>query len=104
MFLVGLALLWRLVRRAWRRQITKEEAILVTGCDSGFGLNIAKALAERTEAMVFAGYVTEAGRATLEGFGERVKPLRLDVTQQAEVAAAFQTLNQSGKKTMGRSQ
>lgn len=99
--LVGLALVWRLVRRAWRRQITKEEAILVTGCDSGFGLAIAKALAERTEATVFAGYVTDAGRAQLDSFGDRVKPLRLDVTQQTEVAAAFQALSQSGKTLWG---
>mmetsp|Transcript_70919 Transcript_70919/g.140718 ORF Transcript_70919/g.140718 Transcript_70919/m.140718 type:complete len:318 (+) Transcript_70919:52-1005(+) len=98
---VGLALLWRLVRRAWRRQITKEEAILVTGCDSGFGLSIAKALVERTEATVFAGYVTDAGRSKLEGFGERVKPLKLDVTQQADVEAAFQALSQSGKTLWG---
>ena len=83
--LVGLALQWRFVRRAWRHQITKEQAILVTGCDSGFGFSIVKALAERTHATVFAGYVTDAGRAQLEGFGEHVKPLRLDVTQQTEV-------------------
>merc|ERR1719325_214018 len=97
----GLVLLWRLARRAWRRQITQDEAILVTGCDSGFGLNIAKALAERTEATVFAGYVTDAGRAQLDSFGERVKPLRLDVTQQTEVAAAFEALSQSGKTLWG---
>ena len=99
--LVGLALLWGFVRRAWHRQITEEEAILVTGCDSGFGLDIAKALAERTEATVFAGYVTDAGRAQLDSFGDRVKPLRLDVTQQTEVAAAFQALSQSGKTLWG---
>jgi len=89
------------VRRVWRRQITKDEAVLVTGCDSGFGLDIVKALAERTEATVFAGYVTDAGRTELEGLGERVKPLRLDVTKQEEVADAFQALSQSGKTLWG---
>lgn len=89
------------MRRVWRRQITKDEAVLVTGCDSGFGLDIVKALAERTEATVFAGYVTDAGRTELEGLGERVKPLRLDVTKQEEVADAFQALSQSGKTLWG---
>jgi len=63
-------------------------AVVVTGCDSGFGKAIAVDAAE-------AGYTVFAGCLTAESFGQfrehpRVIPFKLDVTNDEDVANAFE--------------
>jgi len=105
MFWVGVGILlfviWRIARPYWRRRPTENEAILVTGCDSGFGFHIAKALVEATDAAVFAGYVTQEGATQLKALGPRVHAIALNVTSDSEVDAAFEAIEKSGKVLMG---
>jgi len=102
LFLVALLFqLWRVLRRYLRRQLVESDAVLVTGCDSGFGLRIVKALVEKTEAAVFAGYVTQEGSRALASLGPRVHPVPLDVTKDAEVQDAFAEVASSGKSLRG---
>ncbi len=60
--------------------------ILVTGCDSGFGKALATTLGEKGW-KVYAACLTDVGAAALAA-AANVSPVRMDVTQQAEVDAA----------------
>lgn len=99
--LIALNVLWRFLRKRWRRALTQSEAVLVTGCDSGFGFTIVKELLEQTEVMIFAGYITEDGRKSLAKLGSRVTPLQLDVTSNEEAQDAFAAIAKSGVALRG---
>merc|ERR1712216_76404 len=92
---------WALIRRRWRRELTDGECILVTGCDSGFGFIIARAIASHTKATVFAGRVTDEGAQRLRKLGARVEVLQLDVTKDADVDMAVKAVESSGKALCG---
>ncbi|XP_043854102.1 D-beta-hydroxybutyrate dehydrogenase, mitochondrial isoform X2 [Dromiciops gliroides] len=77
------------------------KAVLVTGCDSGFGLSIAKHLHSRGF-MVFAGCLLkdkgEAGSKELDAMNcERMKTVQLDVCDSAEVEKAIQFIQENLK-------
>lgn len=98
---VALWVLWCIVRRSWRRTLNADEAVLVTGCDIGFGYAIVQALHQWTAASIYAGCVTEEGRRRLAVLGTRVTALQLDVTESAEVTAAFEMISGSGQSLRG---
>lgn len=98
---VALHAAWTLFRRRWRRRLTAGEAVLVTGCDSGFGARIVEVLLDKSDATIYAGYVTDEGGKKLSALGERVVPLRMDVTKDSDVAAAFDALKKSGMPLRG---
>lgn len=60
--------------------------VLITGCDSGFGKALARALAERGWP-VYAACLTDKGAAALAAV-PNVAAVRMDVTRQEEVDAA----------------
>ena len=71
------------------RAEANELAIVITGCDSGFGLALARNLAERGY-KVFAGCLNPALAAAADASAQSPAPvfLQMDVTSGAEVAAA----------------
>mmetsp|Transcript_61632 Transcript_61632/g.159982 ORF Transcript_61632/g.159982 Transcript_61632/m.159982 type:complete len:315 (+) Transcript_61632:53-997(+) len=93
--------LWRQIRKRWRRMLEEKEVVLVTGCDSGFGLAIVKALLKHTAASVIAGAVTKQGIKVLEELGSRVKAVEMDVTKDEQVDRVFKELEASGKPLAG---
>ncbi|NWS67035.1 BDH protein, partial [Crotophaga sulcirostris] len=94
--LLPLLALLVLLGRRWRRGAAPLDpagrAVLITGCDSGFGHLLALRL-HRLGFTVFAGCLSPAGdgarrlRREAEG-GGRLRVLRLDVTRQRDVLAA----------------
>mmetsp|Transcript_57168 Transcript_57168/g.121563 ORF Transcript_57168/g.121563 Transcript_57168/m.121563 type:complete len:331 (+) Transcript_57168:127-1119(+) len=90
-----------------RRRLDAEDAVLVTGCDSGFGLAIVKTLLLETGATVVAGAVTKEGLERLKKMGGekngngRVVALLLDVTKDEDVKKAIEEIASSGKKLAG---
>jgi len=93
--------LWAAVRRRWRRALGSGDAVLVTGCDSGFGLGVVEGLLARTEALVVAGAVTQPGLDRLRALGSRVIAVQMDVTKDADVAAALAEVQRSGRALAG---
>mmetsp|Transcript_47171 Transcript_47171/g.119605 ORF Transcript_47171/g.119605 Transcript_47171/m.119605 type:complete len:315 (-) Transcript_47171:104-1048(-) len=93
--------LWCQIRRRWRRMLEEKEVVLVTGCDSGFGLAIVKALLKHTKVSVIAGAVTKQGLKGLEELGSRVKAVEMDVTKDEHVDKVFKDLEASGKPLVG---
>ncbi|NQV87840.1 MAG: SDR family oxidoreductase [Woeseiaceae bacterium] len=76
-----------------------QKAILVTGSSSGIGLNITKTLAAN-------GYLVYAGarkQTDLDALNQipNVRSVRLDVTKQAEIDAAVETVRAGGKGLYG---
>ena len=64
--------------------------ILVTGCDSGFGHELAKRL-DSLGCHVFAGCLTEKGETELrKTCSERLCPVSLDVTKHDSIRKAFE--------------
>lgn len=96
-----LALLSKWLSQRWRHVLSKDEVVLVTGCDSGFGLAIVHALRDNTNVSIFAGYITEDGGIMLAALGPRVIAVPMDVTKDDEVAAAFASVEASGKPLRG---
>merc|ERR1719162_2693763 len=96
-------LLWCVVRRYLlpRRALTEKDAVVVTGCDSGFGLSIVKALLQHTGCTVFAGCVTKDGLQQLKPLGSRVRAVQMDVTKDEDVARVFKDLAAGGKSLAG---
>ncbi|XP_074153902.1 D-beta-hydroxybutyrate dehydrogenase, mitochondrial isoform X3 [Sminthopsis crassicaudata] len=77
------------------------KAVLITGCDSGFGLSIAKHLHARGFT-VFAGCLLKdkgkEGSQELDAMNcDRMKTLQLDVCKCAEVNKAIETIQKSLK-------
>jgi len=63
--------------------------IFVTGCDSGFGHELAKRL-DLLGCHVFAGCFTEKGETELKKIcSERLNPVPLDITKHDSIARAF---------------
>ncbi|XP_072713549.1 D-beta-hydroxybutyrate dehydrogenase, mitochondrial-like isoform X1 [Ciconia boyciana] len=93
--LLLLLLLPLLLARLWRRRAAPLEpagrAVLITGCDSGFGHLLALRL-HRLGFTVFAGCLCPDGegarRLQREAAGGRLRVLRLDVTRARDVLAA----------------
>ncbi|XP_051847543.1 D-beta-hydroxybutyrate dehydrogenase, mitochondrial isoform X2 [Antechinus flavipes] len=78
------------------------KAVLVTGCDSGFGLSIAKHL-HAMGFTVFAGCLLkdkgEAGSQELDAMNcDRMKTIQLDVCKSAEVNKAIETIQENLKE------
>lgn len=111
---LALLLPWLLFRavRPWLRDAAslKGQAVLITGCDHGFGAAVALTLAAHGT-VVFAGVLNEdSGRRLLErqkqqgaakGAPEPLRPLVLDVTKDADVAAAVLAVEKSGVPLRG---
>ncbi len=64
---------------------------LITGCSKGLGREIAKAVLARGDCLVATARDVRSLEALVEAGGERVLPLRVDVTVQTEVDAAVAT-------------
>lgn len=75
------------------------KAVLVTGASSGIGRKIT----ERLAADGYFVYATARKDADLKALGaiKNVQPLRLDVTQAADIAAAVETVNKGGRGLYG---
>ncbi|KAF1551331.1 D-beta-hydroxybutyrate dehydrogenase, mitochondrial, partial [Eudyptes moseleyi] len=95
LLLLLLFLLPLLLARLWRRRAAPLEpagrAVLITGCDSGFGHLLALRL-HRLGFTVFAGCLSPGGegarRLQREAAAGRLRVLRLDVTRARDVLAA----------------
>jgi NAD(P)-dependent dehydrogenase (short-subunit alcohol dehydrogenase family) len=75
--------------------IERREAVVVTGASSGIGADAAALLA-REGYVAYAGVRSDADAARVATLHERVKPLRLDVTDADSVADAARTVRESG--------
>jgi NAD(P)-dependent dehydrogenase (short-subunit alcohol dehydrogenase family) len=64
-------------------------AVLITGCDSGFGKSLAEKLDKAGQFLVLAGVFTDQGRDQYEG-KQNIIPISVDVTSDQSVAAAFE--------------
>lgn len=94
--------LWQIVRNRLRRDINADTTILVTGCDSGFGFSIVRALREKTGALIVAGAVTENGLQRLKSLGRgRVIPVTMDVTKDSDVEKVFAEVEAIGNPLVG---
>ena len=96
----SLKALWQWLRRGRILTSYDSYSVLLTGCDSGFGKATALALRSRGF-RVFAGCLTEAGRGSLAAHADAgLIPLRLDVTSDADVADAMETVKKSSGKPL----
>jgi len=102
----GSTLLLLLLRRWWiNREVAnlRARAVLITGCDSGFGRATALQLVKKHQVKVFAGCLTESGLKSLEtecASPLRLTPFLLDVTNEESVKNAF-TLVRDNLKGQG---
>ena len=79
------------------------QAILITGCDTGFGHEASQRLAAAGW-VVYAGCLTDAGmaalaekgRAAVGGGGGKLVPVQMDVTKQADVDRVVKRLVDDG--------
>ena len=98
---VGLFVLYKLVDRLLRLpRINRysDRYILVTGCDSGFGFELAKRL-DSLGCHVFAGCLTESGETRLrKSCTGRVLTIPLDVSMPDSVRKASQTVSKKLKE------
>jgi len=70
----------------------EKKAVLITGCDSGFGYELAKKLDSRG-LQVFAGCLTSDGQAKLRSeCSTRMTTLELDVVNQSDIQKAFEVV------------
>lgn len=102
---IAVTLSYVLSRFVWARVFVTDvsgegRAVLITGCDTGFGHRLAKRLS-RKGFLVFASCIsfTSPGASELKGFSN-VNVLELDVTKQEQVDKAFDTI----KKHLGKRQ
>jgi hypothetical protein len=78
----------------WRHEEPNDERpIVITGCDTGFGHDLAFALAEKGW-KVIAGCLTEKGMANLMYYrpNENLLAVKLDVTKEEDIAALVSKL------------
>lgn len=76
-----------------------QQAVLVTGASTGIGRKITEVLAERGY-FVYAGARKQADLDALDAL-ENVQAVRLDVTIQAEIDAAVETVREGGRGLYG---
>ncbi len=88
-----------LCARAQPAEQTASKAVLVTGASSGIGRKITEHLA----ADGYIVYATARKEEDLKALGaiKNVQPLRLDVTQPADVAAAVDAVTKAGRGLYG---
>ncbi|XP_071957077.1 D-beta-hydroxybutyrate dehydrogenase, mitochondrial-like [Antedon mediterranea] len=73
----------------------KGKAVLITGCDTGFGYQLSKAL-DRLGYLVYAGCLFQDGENAKElekATSSNLTILQLDVTNDKQVSEAFQLIN-----------
>ena len=81
---------WKYFRSVLRESL-ENEAVVVTGCDSGLGWAIVQRLVlER--AIVFATCLTPAGLQKCKDLGSCVIPCRVDITSDEDVARLVATV------------
>ena len=78
---------------------TSSKAVLVTGASSGIGRKITEHLAEKG----YFVYATARKEEDLKALGtiKNVQPLRLDVTQPTDIAAALDAVTKAGRGLYG---
>ncbi|MEM7708401.1 MAG: SDR family oxidoreductase [Pseudomonadota bacterium] len=78
---------------------TSQKAVLVTGASSGSGRVIAETLAQRG----YFVYATARKQADLDAINaiDNIQAVRLDVTEQAEIDAAVETVRRGGRGLYG---
>ena len=70
----------------------EKKAVLITGCDSGFGYELAKKLDARG-LQVFAACLTAEGQAKLKSeCSQRLTTLKVDVAEQNDVQKALEVV------------
>lgn len=72
----------------WKYDKPEGRAVLVTGCDRGFGHDLVLALAEKGW-KVYAGCLTDAGIKSLSDKFPTLIPVKLDVTKNDEIKAVL---------------
>jgi len=94
-------ILCRVVSRKWRMSDLSNKAVLITGCDSGFGKALTQQLASKGIS-VFAACLTEQGKNDL-GKVKNVQAFQMDVTKDESVKAGveFVTKNLKGQVLWG---
>lgn len=70
-----------------KRYPTRELAVVITGCDTGFGRDVALRAADAGY-IVFAGCLREESVGELELLSENIKPFTMDVTDDKHVEKA----------------
>jgi 3-hydroxybutyrate dehydrogenase len=71
----------------WVKEDPQGKAVVITGCDTGFGLELALALSKKGW-KVYAGCLSEAGVAVLQKKGEpNLIAVKLDVTKAEDIEA-----------------
>jgi NAD(P)-dependent dehydrogenase (short-subunit alcohol dehydrogenase family) len=78
----------------------RREAVVITGASSGIGADAALLLA-REGFVVFAGVRNDADAARAATLHDRVRPIKLDVADQASIEAAVRTVAESGHALRG---
>jgi NAD(P)-dependent dehydrogenase (short-subunit alcohol dehydrogenase family) len=66
----------------------RDKAWLITGCSTGFGRELARAVLDRGYSAAVTARNPDTVRDIVESFGERAIALKLDVTDRAEAEAA----------------
>lgn len=89
LIVVFLTLKWMLSRLRIKQK-NSELYVLITGCDTGFGLLAAKSFAERG-INVFAAYLKEFDPNT--ELNQRLIPIKLDVTKEDDIKNAIKTIS-----------
>ena len=80
-------------------QDSKQKAILITGATTGIGRNLAETLAADGH-FVYAGARKQSDMDALNAI-DNVMAVRLDVTKQEDIDAAFQTISREGRGLYG---
>ena len=74
---------------------TDGKSVLITGCDSGFGYELACRL-DKLGCMVFATCLTKDGVTNLNAnCSSRLRAVQMDVTNMQDVKAAFEFVKES---------
>ncbi|XP_077528693.1 retinol dehydrogenase 7-like [Haemaphysalis longicornis] len=96
---IALSFSYWLCRLSWKRAFVSKvrgdgKAVLITGCDSGFGHRLAKRIA-RQGFFVFAGCLdsNSGGAVELKSLSN-IKILQLDVTKQKQVDEALESVKE----------
>ena len=69
-----------------------DSTVLITGANRGIGLALVEKSLEKGAAKVYATYRSTGNRSTLEGFGDRVVPVQLDLDDPATIEQLSQSV------------